>query len=59
LRVFCRNQSCRNGIKYRQCDWHILYYIIWLIDCCLTPTLAVFQLCRGLNKFYKLIYEDH
>ena len=24
----------------------------WLIACCLTPTLAIFQLYHGLNKFY-------
>jgi len=23
-----------------------------LIDWCLTPTLAIFQLYRGMNKFY-------
>ena len=26
--------------------------IDWLIDWCLTPTLAIFQLYRGANKFY-------
>jgi hypothetical protein len=26
-----------------------------MIDWCLTPIIAVFQLCRGVNKFYKLI----
>ena len=29
--------------------------INWLIDWCLTPTLAVFQLYRGVNKFYYLL----
>ena len=29
-------------------DW----LIDWLIDWCLTPTLAIFQLYRGVNKFY-------
>jgi hypothetical protein len=24
----------------------------WLIDWCLTPTLAIFKLYRGVNKFY-------
>ena len=26
------------------------YRIVWLIDWCLTPTLAVFQLYRGVIK---------
>jgi hypothetical protein len=30
-------------------------YCIQLIDWCLTPNLAVFQLYRGANTFYKLI----
>ena len=25
-----------------------------MIDWCLTPTLAVFQLCRGMNTFYSI-----
>ena len=28
-----------------------LLLIDWLIYCCLTPTLAIFQLYRGVNKF--------
>jgi hypothetical protein len=24
----------------------------WFIDWCLTPTLAIFQLYRGVSKFY-------
>ena len=30
-----------------------LYWLIdWLIDWCLKPTLAIFQLYRGVNIFY-------
>jgi hypothetical protein len=33
----------------------------WLIDWCLMPTLAIFQLYRGMNKFHVNLkhLEDH
>jgi hypothetical protein len=30
----------------------------WLIDWCLMPTLAVFQLYRGMNKYIGLIHQQ-
>jgi len=30
----------------------------WLIDWCLMPTLAVFQLYRGMNKYISLIHQQ-
>ena len=61
-----RDQSCRNGTKYSQCDWHILYYIIclidWLIDwlvfnkqfsCIVARTNFINQLMKIIrNKIY-------
>ena len=32
-----------------------LYLIDWLIDWCFMPTLAIFQLYRGVNNFFNLI----
>jgi hypothetical protein len=32
-------------------DWLTDWLIDWLIDWCLTPTLAIFQLYRGVTKF--------
>ena len=52
------------GIDYHHClsflfiiqnlkVWILSSWLIdWLIDWCLTPTLAIFQLYRGVNKFY-------
>ena len=36
-------------------NWNNCSVIDWLIDWCLTPTLTVLQLYRGMNKFSKLI----
>ena len=32
------------------------YMIDWLIDWCFMPTLAIFQLYRGVIKFYYYMY---
>ena len=33
----------------------IFNILLWLIDWCLTPTLAIFQLNCGVNKFYNIL----
>jgi hypothetical protein len=37
----------------------LLFISIRLIDWCLTPTLAVFQLYRGMNNFFRYFLGFH
>jgi hypothetical protein len=61
--LFCKLKTNLNVI-YVHCNIHSLLMtwsilsvecvlIDWLIDCCLTPTLAVFQLYRGVWNLYE------
>jgi hypothetical protein len=42
---------CLCSTGYFNCNRKLITHI-WLIDWCLTPTLAIFQLYSGANKFY-------
>ena len=51
---------CMVNIFYR--DVYLLYGIYqihWLIDWCLTPTLAVFQLYRGVVSNTQIVLQRH
>ena len=52
--IFC-TQSNDFALGYPICK-SVNNMIDWLIDWCLTPTLEVFQLYHGMNKFYYILY---